>query len=302
LFSQNLLRTRTGEGSAATFFLTPAVLLLATFLISPFVMSIVFSLTDARLISPLPTEFIGLRNYQRLFSDSSFWQAFRNTFTFAAIVVPVQSALALFLATLIKQRLRGINIFRGIYFMPVVINMVVVCVMWYFLLLYPEGLVNSIVQTVTFGRVGPLSFFDNPALAFPMIMVISIWQGVGFQMVIYLAGLQGIPTEFYEAARVDGASSWQQFWHITMPSLRNTHIFVIVTTTILAFKLFTQVQVLTQGRPLGTTNTLVRYIFVAGYREMRVGYAAAASVIFLLVVLTISLIQRRLLTEEREVR
>lgn len=292
----------TGDAPAAAAFLAPALLLMATFLIAPFVMSIVLSFTDARLISPLPSEFVGLRNYTRLFADDSFWQAFGNTFTFAAIVVPVQGALALLLATLIKKRLRGINIFRGIYFMPVVINMVVVCVMWYFLLLYPEGLINTIVQTVTFGRVGPLNFFENPSLAFPMIMLISIWQGVGFQMVIYLAGLQGISGELYEAARIDGANTWQQFWHVTMPSLRNTHIFVVVTTTILAFKLFTQVQVLTQGRPLGTTNTLVRYIFVSGYREMRVGYAAAASVVFLLVVLTISLIQRRVLVEEREVR
>lgn len=293
---------RRGDGHAAVAFLAPALLLLGIFLITPFVMALVLSFTDARLLSPLPTRFVGLSNYLRLIADDRFWQAFQNTFTFAAIVVPTQSSLALFLATLINRRLPGINLFRAIYFMPVVINMVVVSVVWYFLLLYPQGMINSIVQAVTFGQAGPYNFFANPALAFPMIMLLSIWQGAGFQMVIYLAGLQGIPRELYEAARVDGASAWQQFWHVTMPGLRNTHIFVVVVTTILAFKLFTQVQVLTQGGPLGTTNTLVRYLFVAGYREMRLGYAAAAAVIFLLVVLAISLIQRRLLVEEREVR
>jgi len=264
-------------------------------------MSVILSFTNQRLVSPLPTKFVGLRNYVRLFDDAGFWQALKNTLLFAAVVVPLQSGLALFLATLINKRLPAINLFRGIYFMPVVIPMVVVCVVWYFLLMYPEGLLNTFVEILTFGRAGPYDWLRNPSLALPTIMLVSIWQGVGFQMIIYLAGLQGIPGELYEAARIDGASPWQQFFHITLPGLRNTHIFVLVTTTILAFKLFTQVEVLTQGGPLGVTNTLVRYIYTAGYRELKVGYASAASVIFVLIVLTVSLIQRRLLREEREV-
>lgn len=185
--------------------------------------------------------------------------------------------------------------------MPVVIPMVVVSVVWYFLLMYPEGLLNAVVRVISLGKAGPYDWLRSPSLALPTIILVSIWQGVGFQMTVYLAGLQNIPHELYEAARIDGASAWQQFLHITLPGLRNTHIFVLVTTTILAFKLFTQVEVLTQGGPLGTTNTLVRYIYVVGYRELRVGYASAASVIFIVIVLVISLIQRLLLREEREV-
>lgn len=282
-------------------FLLPALLLLLTFYVAPFVMSIVLSFTNQRLVSPLPTKFIGIRNYTRLFGDADFWQAVRNTFLFAAVVVPVQSGLALFLATLVNKRLPGTNVFRGVYFMPVVIPMVVVCVVWYFLLMYPEGLLNTFVKMITFGRAGPYDWLRNPSLAMPTIMLVSIWQGVGFQMTIYLAGLQNIPRELYEAARIDGASPWQQFIHITFPGLRNTHIFVLVTTTILAFKLFTQVEVLTQGGPLGVTNTLVRYIYVAGYRELRVGYASAVSVVFVLLVLAVSVAQRLLIREEREV-
>ena len=289
------------EGSTALGFLAPAVLLLSAFLIAPFVMAVVLSFTNQRLISPLPTRFIGLRNYIRLFSDPDFWIAFRNTAIFAGVVVPLQSGLALLLALLINRRIRGINLFRGIYFMPVVITMVVVCVIWYFLLLYPQGLVNALVQAVTFGKLGPYDWLRDQRLAMPTIILISIWQGVGFQMVIYLAGLQGIPRELYEAALIDGANAWQQFRHVTMPGLRNTHIFVLVTTTILAFKLFTQVEVLTQGGPLGATNTLVRYIFVSGYRELKVGYASAASVVFVLVVLLISLLQRKIFIEEKEI-
>jgi len=275
--------------------------MLLIFLVAPFVMSVILSFTNQRLVSPLPTRFVGLRNYVRLFGDGGFWQALKNTLLFAAVVVPLQSGLALFLATLVNKGLPGRNLFRGIYFTPVVIPMVVVCVVWYFLLMYPEGLLNTFVEISTFGRAGPYDWLRNPSLALPTIMLVSIWQGVGFQMIIYLAGLQNIPRELYEAARIDGANSWRQFLHITLPGLRNTHIFVLVTTTILAFKLFTQVEVLTQGGPLGVTNTLVRYIYTAGYRELKVGYASAASVIFVLIVLTVSLVQRRLLHEEREV-
>lgn len=290
-----------GKELAAWRFLTPALFLLLAFLVAPFVMSVVLSFTNHRLVSPLPTRFVGGRNYVRLFGDSDFWQALRNTLLFAAVVVPLQSGLALLLATLVNKRLPGRNLFRGIYFMPVVIPMVVVCVVWYFLLMYPEGLLNTFVAILTLGRAGPYDWLRDPSLALGTIMLVSIWQGVGFQMIIYLAGLQNIPYELYEAARIDGAGPWSQFLHITMPGLRNTHIFVLVTTTILAFKLFTQVEVLTQGGPLGVTNSLVRYIYVAGYRELKVGYASAASVMFVLIVLFISLIQRRLLREEKEV-
>lgn len=301
MWSRTPSTARLREELAAWRFLTPAFLLLLTFLVAPFVMSLVLSFTNQRLVSPLPTRFVGTRNYLRLFGDADFWQALKNTLLFAAVVVPVQSGLALLLATLVNKRLPGTNVFRGIYFMPVVIPMVVVCVVWYFLLMYPEGLLNTFVQILSLGRANPQDWLRNPSLALPTIMLVSIWQGVGFQMIIYLAGLQNIPRELYEAARIDGASPWRQFLHVTMPGLRNTHIFVLVTTTILAFKLFTQVEVLTQGGPLRVTNTLVRYVYVAGYRELRVGYASAASVVFVLIVLAISLVQRRLLREEREV-
>lgn len=296
-----LRQSRTREELAAWAFMFPGVLLLIVFLIAPFVLSIVLSFTNYRLGSPLPTRFIGLRNYVRLFTDADFWQALRNTVTFAAVVVPLQSAFALLLATRVNNRIRMTNVFRGIYFMPVAIPMVVVCIIWLFMLGYPWGLFNTIVQAVTLGRVGPYNWLGNPALALPTIIALSIWQGVGFQMVIYLAGLQEIPAELYAAARVDGANPWQQFRHVTMTGLRNTHVFVVVTTTIFSFRLFTQVEVMTRGGPLGVTNTLVRYIFSAGFRELRMGYASAAAVVFVLIVLMVALLLRRLLREEREV-
>ncbi len=282
--------------------LAPSIVLMVIFLVLPFALAVWFSLTNERLVPrPIPTRFVGIRNYERILTDPDFWQAFWNTLRFAIFVVPIQSALALFLAVLINGRLPGRNVYRGIYFLPTVITIVVVSVIWASLFQAPQGLINGLVGFLSFGQIGPFEYLRDPSLALPSIMVLSMWQGLGFQMIIYLAGLQGIPGEIYEAARVDGATRWQQFWYVTMPSLRNTHIFVLVTTTILAFKLFSQVEVLTKGGPLGATNTLVRYIFVSGFREQRVGFAAAAAVIFFVLVLFISLVQRRLITEQREV-
>jgi len=282
--------------------IAPAVVLVTLFLIVPFLLAFVLSFTNERLIPrPIPTSFVGVRNYERVLVDEDFWQAFWNTFRFAFFVVPIQSGIALGLALLIDSKLPGRNVFRGIFFTPTVITMVVVAIIWAGLFRAPEGLLNSIVTFVSFGQAGPYDWLLDTRFALPMIMVMSIWQGAGFQMIIYLAGLQGINREMYEAARIDGAGRWQQFWYITMPALRNTHIFVLVTTTILAFKLFAQIEVLTQGRPLGTTNTLVRYIYALGFKQQKVGLAAAAAVIFFVIVLAIAMVQRRLIREERAV-
>ena len=157
------------------------------------------------------------------------------------------------------------------------------------------------VGTLSFGALGPVSWLSNAWTAMPALVVMSAWQGFPFQMVVYLAGLQGIPVELYESAQIDGATRWQQFWNVTMPGLRNTHILVIMTTTILAFKLFTQVQLLTQGGPLGATDTLVRFMYLTGFKQGKVGLAAAAGVLFFLIVVIISIVQRLLVKEERAV-
>jgi multiple sugar transport system permease protein len=281
----------------------PAVVLGAIFIVVPFALAIALSFSDQRLVpNPnLPTRFIGVTNYLRLFADPNFRQAFLNTLVFTALVVPFQSAIALALAMLINSKLPARNIFRGIFFLPTVITMVVVCVVW-FSMLKIDGFFNLVLGAVTFGTVGPIDWLRNPYTAMPAIVLLSAWQGFGFQMVIYLAGLQSISPQLYEAAEVDGATRWQQFWNVTMPSLRNTHIFVIVTTTILAFKMFTQVNILTQGGPQGATSTLVHFLYEVGFRRGRVGFASATAVVFFLVVLLITLLQRRLFRSDEETR
>jgi multiple sugar transport system permease protein len=281
-------------------FSAPALILLAVFLAAPFLMAVGLSFTDQRLIpNPnLPTQFVGLRNYMRLLEDEAFLRGLLNNFYFAAVVVPLQTGLALFLAILVNQKLRGMNVFRTIYFSPVVTTMVVVAIVWTFLY-NPEGLVNTVIQTISFGNLGPFRWLQNTKLVFPAIMVLSIWQGAGFQMVIFLAGLQDIPEYLYEAAEVDGANIIQQFFNITLPQLRNTTIFVVVSTTILAFKLFTQVEVMTQGGPQNASMTTVVHLVHQGWGNLRVGYASAISIVFFLIVLGVSILQRRLLPEER---
>jgi multiple sugar transport system permease protein len=284
-------------------FSAPALLLLTVFLLIPFLMAFGLAFTDQRLIpNPnLPTRIVYFRNFIRLLEDETFHRALLNNFLFAAVVVPLQSSFALLLAILVNQKLRFSNVFRTVYFSPVVTIMVVVAIVWTFLYNPGEGFINTFIQTISFGRLGGYDWLNNTKLAFPAIMLLSIWQGVGFQMVIYLAGLQDIPDELYEAAQVDGANRWQQFWNVTLPQLRNTTIFVVIATTILAFKLFTQVWVMTRGGPQEATMTTMILVYKEGFKQLRVGYASAISIVFFLIVLGVSLLQRAFLREERTV-
>jgi multiple sugar transport system permease protein len=300
--TSRLTSGRTSESFMAWIFSAPAIILLIVFLVVPFVMAIGLAFTDQRLIpNPnLPTQFIGLRNFVRMFGDEAFVRGLLNNFYFVIVVMPVQTALALFLAILINQKLRGMNFYRTIYFAPVVTSMVVVAIVWTFLY-NQSGLINSFLAAISFGALGPFDWLRNTKLVFPAIMVLSIWQGAGFQMVIYLAGLQEIPTDLYEAADVDGANKIQQFLYVTLPQLRNTTIFVVLATTILAFKLFDQVKVMTNGGPQNASMTTMVYVIEQGWGQLKVGYASAVSVVFFLIVLIVSLLQRRYLREERQV-
>ncbi len=299
---RKLSASQRSEALIAWLFSTPALILLFIFLAIPFLMAVGLAFTDQRLIpNPnLPTQFIGLRNFIRLVSDEAFLRGLLNNFYFVVVVVPIQTALALLLAILVNQKIRGVNTYRTVYFSPVVTSMVVVAVIWTFLY-NPAGLINSFISLISFGQLGPYSWLQDTKLVFPAIMILSIWQGVGFQMVIYLAGLQEIPRELYEAAEVDGANKWKQFLNITWPQLRNTTIFVVLTTTILAFKLFDQVKVMTNGGPQNASMTTIVYVIEQGWGQLKVGYASAISVVFFIIVLVISLLQRRIIPEERAV-
>ena len=285
-------------------FALPALSLLLIFLVIPFLLAIYFSLTNQRLApDPLPTSLLGLRNYTRMLTDDTLRRAlFNNTF-FGIVVVPVETGLSLFLALLLNQKLRGMSLFRTIYFLPVVTPLAVISVVWAFLYNPGQGLINTFLKAISFGHLGPYIWLDDANLALPAIMLLSIWQGVGLYMIIYLAGLQNIPQSLYEAARVDGAGRWHQLWYITLPQLRNTTLFVMIATTVQTFKLYTQVEVMTQGGPGNATVTVIWYMVNQSIHHLHVGYASAIAVVFFLLVLIriIPILRYVVATEKREV-
>ena len=234
-----------------------------------------------------------------LASDPVFMRALLNTIIFVIVIAPGQGGLALILALLINQRLPGINIFRTIYFMPVVVSMVVVSLLWRFIYDGNNGLLNTLLGFLSFGNFKPVDWLGNPYTAMPALMAMSIWQAVGFHMVIWLAGLQNIPSSLYEAASIDGATRWQQFRFVTWPGLRNTAVFVLVIITMQAFGLFTQVNVMTRGGPLDATQSIVFQAVERGYGKQDIAGGSAISVIFFVMVLTVSLVQRYLTRGER---
>ncbi len=242
---------------------------------------------------------LGDNHYAFIAKDPTFWKGLLNNFYFALVVVPIQTALALLLAILVNQKLPYVNVFRTVYFSPVVTAMVIIAVVWKFLYNPDFGLINEMIQFVTFGQVDGYEWLRSPKMAMPAIMIMSIWQGVGFQMIIFLAGLQDIPEDLYEASSIDGANIIQQFRFITLPMLRNTMVFVVLTTTILAFRLFDQVNVMTpDGGPEESTATMVWYTIRRGWTQNEVGYASAISVVFVGIVLAVSLIQRVVVRSE----
>ncbi len=340
----------------------PAFALIVMFLIIPFIMAVAFSFTNQRLVSPNPTEWVGTRNYERLFSiatltleaerddqgavvmkdgapvyprlrsytrneddypgyfrkrewfsfdrsgdrrtyvlasDVVFIKAVRNTVLFVLVVAPLQAGIALGLAMLINRRIAGINVFRTIYFMPVVISMVVVSMLWRFIYDGNDGILNNLLGAVTFGAMEPVDWLGNPLTALPAIMAMSIWQGVGFHMIIWLSGLQTIPATLYEAAEIEGASRWQTFRYVTWPGLRNTAILIMIIITMQAFTLYPQIAVMTQGGPLDSTQSVVFQMVERGYGKQDIAGGSTISVFLFLFVLSISLLQGWL-TRERK--
>ncbi|MDO5409794.1 MAG: sugar ABC transporter permease [Lachnospiraceae bacterium] len=285
------------EKIAAYVFILPAVVLLFAFLILPALSTVRYAFTDYNIMRPDQISFNGLENFIDLFSDKDFFKATWNTIYFTLIVVPFQTALALGLALLISSRRKGVSIFRAAYFSPQVTSMVVIAILW--TVLYnpnPDtGLLNAFLVKLGFSANG---FLNDPKTAMNSIIFMSAWQGAGYQMMIFLAGLQGIPTEQYEAASIDGAGKLKQFLYVTLPGLKNIIKYVIMITMIQAMKLFTQPYVMTKGGPQDSTRTLVYYIYEQGFQSRNFGYACAIAAVFFVIVVAMSLSMKRLIDNE----
>ncbi len=350
------------EGLAGWLMASPAIILILGFMIIPFFMAFYFSFTNQRLISPNPTEWVGLNNFKRLLSvnmlplqpivdettgepvlddegnltyprvreytrnnpdypqyagmqewfaitiggtkytivasDVVFMKSLGNVFYFVLVVVPLQSGLALILAMLVNQKISWVNLFRTIYFITVVVSMVVVSILWKFIYDPQNGLLNNLLGILSFGTFEPVDWLGNTGTALPSSMAMSVWQGVGFHMIIWLAGLQTIPAVLYEAADVAGANGWQKFRYVTWPGLRNTFIFILITITIAAFGLVIQINEMTRGGPLDSTQTPIFQMLIRGYEKQDIAMGSAIAVIFFTIVVVVALVQRRITRED----
>lgn len=276
----------------------PALLGLLLFVALPFALAFGLSLTDARLTTRAAPHFVGLAQYAALLKDPEFRRTLANTFIFAAGVVPLQTVAALALALLLAGREPGNGALRLGFFLPVAFPLSLVAVIW-ILILAPgrEGLLNALLGLASGGAWQPRDFLRDPVLALPALMLVSLWQGLGLQMVILIAGLQGIPAARYEAAAVDGAGRWQRFRHVTLPGLRGPLSFVVVITSLLAVRVFDQVQIMTRGGPGGRTSVIVFETVRAVFERQQLARACAMTALLALLVLGLALLQRRLLGE-----
>ncbi len=282
------------ERRAAYLFIIPAVVLLAAFLLYPALQTVRYAFTDYNIMRPDRIKFCGLNNFIELFQDKDFWIAVKNTLHFTILVVPFQTVLALALALLISSRRKGVSIFRAAYFSPQVTSMVVVAILW--TVLYNSnpnsGLLNALLVNL---GMEPCGFLNDPKTAMNSITFMSAWQGAGYQMMIFLAGLQGIPKDQYEAASIDGAGKIKSFLYVTLPGLKNVISYVIMITVIQAMKLFTQPYVMTKGGPQNATRTLVYYVYEQGFQKRNFGYACAVAAVFFVIVISLSIGMKKII-------
>jgi ABC-type sugar transport system permease subunit len=284
---------------AAWLLLAPALLLLGLFVVWPLVRAVVWSFSNASLLQPEEATFIGGLNYSDLLSDPRFRRAFLNTALFALMVVPLQTVLAFFLALWVNRPELHWRWLRTVFFVPIVISMPVLAVLW--TMLYqpargPEmGLINAVVTTL---GLPPQAWLQDPRLALAAIAFMSVWQGVGFQMMIFLAGLQTLSTEQIEAAAIDGAHAGQRLRHVIIPGMRHSIAFVLTATLILAFRLFVQPYLMTRGGPEDSTVSIIQFIYETTFLHRDLGGACAGALLFLVLVGILTLAQR-LLREDR---
>ncbi|MGW6458006.1 carbohydrate ABC transporter permease [Streptomyces sp. NPDC055078] len=284
------MNTLRGPRKAAllTLLLAPSLVLILAFVLGPMLGSLWISFHDWNLLKPM--EWTGTENYRQVLTDPATWKAFRNTLFYVAGYLPLVYVGGLLIALGLNRAIRGRDLLRGVYFLPVVTSWVVVALVWKWILNPQSGAVNTVLGW--FGVNGP-GWWTDPSWAMPSVVLASAWKDLGFVMVILLAGLQAVPDSVYEAAKVDGASAWQRFRHVTFPLLGPSTLFVVMISLINGFQVFDQVFVMTGGGPAGATQTVVGSVYDNSFRYGRTGYASALSWVLFVVILVVSLIQSR---------
>jgi len=285
------------QAIAGYLFVAPAMLIFLVFTLLPVLYALFLSFTNYDVFTR--RDWIGTTNYELIVEDlvagGVYWEALRNTAVYTLGSIPLSMGIGLGLAILLNQKLRGLGFYRTVYYVPVVTSMVAVAMIWLQLFDPLYGVVSNAMEAIGLPAV---DWLGDPNLAMPTIIAVSVWKVIGWNMLIYLAGLQGIPDYLKEAAAIDGANPWQTFWKISLPLLQPTTFFILVTSLIGAFQVFDQVYVMTAGGPANATTTLVHQIYNAAFRALDMGYAAAMSFVLFGIILVISLISLRAVRSE----
>jgi len=276
----------------AYLFILPAIAYLLLIAFLPTAQAVYFSFTNYDFIST--AQWIGWRNYSELLRDQTFLQVLGNTLIYLGCAVPLLVILPLALAILVNQRLRGVQFFRMVYYLPVIVSVVVSSIAWKWV--YAEhGVLNGVAQWLS-GQNLKIPWLTDPRFAIYAVIAVIVWRGLGYYMVIYLAGLQAIPQDLYEAGAIDGSDGWQKHWDITIPLMRPYIVLVAVISGIAGMKIFEEVYIMTKGDPANSTKTAVYYLYEQGFTSLQMGYASAIGVILFLAILLISLITVRFIT------
>jgi putative chitobiose transport system permease protein len=278
-------------------FLAPALIVIAVFVLYPIGAVVYYSFTDYSIVTP--PIWIGLKNYERLFQDPIFWQALTHSFIYL-LVTPTLIVLCIILAIVVNRKLRGINAFRAMYYIPVISGSIAVGISWR-LMLDTNGLLNSLL--IAIGAIPePIQWLAEPAYTLPIAMLLTIWAGLGYYMMIFLAGLQNIPEELYDAALIDGCNDFQKHWNVSLPGLRPQITFVAIISSLAALEVFNEIFILTGGLGgiLNSGVTMVFYLWQQAFKLQHAGYASAIAMVLLVITLAFSIVNIRRLESSEE--
>ena len=272
---------------------SPYIIFVVVFVLFPVFFCFFLTFHKWNIIAPM--QFIGTANYTRLVDDRLFWKAIGNTLKFLLLHIPLQLVVSLFLAQILNQQLRAKSFFRASFFMPVIVSGVVVTILWQQLLGYDSGLINRLLVTLGFQKTG---WLIDPDMAIYSIAVMATWKNVGLYVILFLVGLQTVPTQYYEAAKLEGASRWQQFYHITLPMINPTIFMVVILSTIGGFSLFIEPYIMTGGGPLNSTLSAVLYIYKQAFQYYNMGYSATLGFFYAIMIMTVVILQKKFIEKE----
>lgn len=292
----NLKGVSNNPRKVAYLFILPSMIIFTVFVLIPLIVSIVFSIYNFDMMGN-NLKFMGLGNYTKLLQDNRFWNALINTFYFTGGTVPLLLITALLLAVAVNAKTRLNTVLKSVFFIPAICSMTIISIVWSFMLDKDIGIISYYLSLV---GINSIAFLKDPVWAMPTIILVSVWKTTGYNMVILLAGMQGISDSYYEAADIDGAGKVKQFFSITLPMLMPTIGFVAITSVINSFQVFDQVFVMTKGGPLFKTETIVQYIYHQGFEVFDMGFASAAAEVLLVIILSVSLIMLKSLRKNEE--